>query len=131
MKNVTEIFKKVVTSDINWTVSKFYLVIETLKNDKFNLSFWEGEENWASIYINNKVLGYVWKKHPLIVIEKEIAFQIKDSLEEIKGVYFIEVDSLSNDLFKIEDEELKQYFENFNRLNQFTIDDLWFYTNSI
>jgi hypothetical protein len=131
MKNLTEIFKKVITSNVNWSVSLFYLVLETLKSSNINFSFWEGEENWASILINNKVVGYVWKKHPLIILENEVASQIKNVLKSIDEVYFVEVYSLSKDLFKIEDDEIKGYLENFNNLNSFTIDDLWFHTNSI
>jgi hypothetical protein len=131
MKNLTEIFKKVITSNVNWSSSLFYLVLETLRSSNINFSFWEGEENWASILINNKPVGYVWKKHPLIILEKEVGSQIKNVLKSVDEVYFVEVDSLGKDLFKIEDDEIKRYFENFNDFNSFTIDDFWFQTNSI
>jgi hypothetical protein len=131
MKNLTEIFKKVITSNVNWSSSLFYLVLETLRSSNINFSFWEGEENWASILINNKSVGYVWKKHPLIILENEVGSQIKNVLKSVDEVYFVEVDSLDKDLFKIEDDEVKRYLENFNDFNSFTIDDFWFQTNSI
>jgi hypothetical protein len=131
MKNLTEIFNKIIASNINWTVSLFYLVLEMLRNGNIDLSFWDREENWASILISNKAIGYVWKKHPLVVIEKEFSSQIKNVLKEIDGIYFIEVNSLGEDIFKIEDEAIKVHFENFTNFNSFTMDELWFQTNSI
>lgn len=131
MKNLTHIFKQIITSNSNWSTSLFYLVLETLKTMNVDLSFWEGEENWASISINDKVVGYVWRKYPLVVIEKKVSSEIKNILKEIEGIYFIEVDSLREDLFKIEDEKIKVYFEDFNNFNSFTMEDLWFQTNSI
>jgi hypothetical protein len=131
MKNLTDTFNKVIASNENWAVSLFYLVIERLRSDNVDLSFWEGEENWASILINNKVVGYVWKKHPLVVIEKEFFSQIANTLKKIDRVYFIEVDCLGKDLFSIEGEALKVHFENFNSFNSFTMDELWFQTNSV
>jgi len=98
-----------------------------LRNSNTNLSFWEGEENWASIIINNIVVGYIWQKYPLVVVENKISSEIKD----IEGIYFLEVDFLDVNLFKIEDDSLKVYFENFNNLNSFTMEELWFQTNSV
>ena len=119
-------------SNVNWAVSLFYLVLEKLNGSKIELTFWEGEENWVSILINNKIVGYVWKKRPLVIIEKEIALQIKNILKDINGVHYLEVKSLREDLFQLEDEkELREHLENFNKFNSFTINDLWFETNSI
>ena len=131
MKNITEILKKVIANNVNWAFSMFYIVIDTLKNNGVNASFWEGEENWASILVNNKAVGYVWKKYPLIILEKDIASLIKEQLKDIEVICYIEVDSLNKDFFKIEGDELKGYFENFHNFNSFTMEDLWFQTNSI
>ena len=131
MKNITEILKKVFASNVYWSISLFYLVLEKLRDSNIDLSFWEEEENWASIIIDNNVCGYIWRKYPLIIIEDKISSEIKDILNVIEGIYFIEVGSLNVDLFKIEDENIKVYFESFNKYNSFTMEDLWFYTNSI
>lgn len=124
-------FKKIIASNVYWSVSLFYLVLETLRNSNTNLSFWEGQENWASIIINNIVVGYIWQKYPLVVVENKISSEIKDILKDIEGIYFLEVDFLDVNLFKIEDDSLKVYFENFNNLNSFTLEELWFQTNSV
>jgi hypothetical protein len=131
MKNLTAIFRKVFESKANWAISAFYLALKILKANKINLSFWEGEENWASILSNNKTVGYIWKKYPLVVLEKEIASDIKNYLKDIEEIFYIEVVSLDRDMFKIDDDELKGCFENFNSFNSFTFEDLWFQTNSI
>jgi len=131
MKNITEIIKNAISSNVIWNVSIFYLVIETLNNNGNNLSYWEEEENWASIVNSNKVVGYIWKKYPLIVLEKGITNLIKEQLKDVEMIYYIEVDSLTEDLFKIEGDDIKCYFENFHNYNSFTMEDLWFQTNSI
>lgn len=130
MKNLTEIFKKVIESNVNWQFSLFYYVLDILKNNKIEVSFWEGEENWASILMDKKVVGYIWKIYPLIILEHEISFQVKYILQNINWVNYISVNSLSKDLFKIENKEIEKYFENFNNFKSFTIEDLWFQTNS-
>jgi hypothetical protein len=131
MKDVTDIFKQLISSDINWTHSTFYSIIEALKFGEFNLSFWEGEENWATILTENKVVGYVWKKYPLIVINREISDIIKDKVNDIHNLFCIEVDSLENDTFKIEDVNLHGHFGNFSKFEKFTMEELWFETNCI
>lgn len=131
MKDLTDIFKQVFASNINWSITLFYLVLEKMQGNNIDLSFWEGEENWTSIIINNKIVGYVWRKYPLVVVEKKISSEIKNILKDIEGIYFIEVDLLTEDLFKIEDEKVKVYFGNFNNINSFTMEELWFLTNSI
>lgn len=131
MIDLTEIFNKVVTSNVDWQFSMFYSVIDTLRNNNVNLSFWEGEENWASIIRNDKARGYIWKKYPFIVIEKGIASHIRNLISDFEGIYYIEVGSLNTDLFKIEEHELQKSFGDFNSFDSFTMEDLWFQTNNV
>ena len=129
MKDITELFKKVTSSELNWSVSVFYSVLEYIKKQKFQVSFWEGEENWASIIYNNNTVGYIWKKYPLIIFEEQIYPFLDQYFKDIDGVYYLNVDSLNIDLFSIQREEFKDYFENFHKFDSFTIEDLWFFTN--
>src|ERR1041384_3583546 len=124
MRNLTEIFRKAISRNVDWTFSTFYRVIEILEKNGVGLSFWEGEENWATIHLNSKTVGYVWKKYPIVILEKTPAFLIKEQLKDIDTINYIEVELLTKDLFKIDEEELKAYFEDFKSFNSFTMEDL-------
>ena len=131
MKDITEIFKKVVSSKIDWIYSIFYLVVDKLKDKGVRISFWDGEENWASILVNNRTVGYIWKKYPIVIFEKGAIPNMQILLRDIENIYYVEVDSLTNDLFRIEDDELHKYFDGFFDFNSFTWENLWFNTNAV
>jgi hypothetical protein len=131
MKNITEIFKKAMLGKVNWVFSIFYLSMAKLETEGIELSFWEEEENWASILLNNKTVGYIWKKYPIVILERKISSKVQEQLIDINIIYYIEVDYLNKDLFRIEDDELKAYFGDFDNFNSFTMEDLWFQTNSL
>ena len=130
MTEINDIIKRTISSNVDWEFSIFYLVIETLKSTGVQVSFWEGEENWASILVNNKAIGFIWKKYPLIIIEKEGVTNLKRVLIELDPINYIEVESLSKDLFSLDD-ELKEYFGGSIESDVFTMEDLWFNTNSV
>lgn len=130
MTEINDIIKRTISSNVDWEFSIFYLVIDTLKNTGVQVSFWEGEENWASILVNNKAIGFIWKKYPLIIIEKEGVTNLKRVLIELDPINYIEVESLSKDLFSLDD-ELKEYFGGSIESDVFTMEDLWFNTNSV
>lgn len=131
MKEITEILKKVVASNADWAFSMFYLVMDALKEKGIQVSFWEGEENWASILLKTKTIGYIWKKYPLIILEKKGISDLKSVIADFDPINYIEVDSLSEDLFSIDDDNLKGYFDNSIEFSSFTMEDLWFNTNSV
>lgn len=131
MKEISGIIKNTISSNIDWAFSMFYLVIDVLKSAGIQVSFWEEEENWGSILVNNKTIGYIWKKYPLIIIEKEGIPNFKNMLAGHAPINFIEVDSLGLDLFRLDDGELKGYFDSSIDFDSFTMEDLWFNTNSV
>ena len=134
MRNITEDIQSLINGDVNWSPSAFYAVIDILNEMGIGVSFWDGEENWASISnLDNKVSGYVWLKYPLVVYERSIRPAIPDALDDVlpDGVFCLEVETLNEDLFTIDDESLHQYFDGFFDFSSFTMEDVWFHTNSI
>lgn len=129
--DITEILKKVTNSNTYWSLSIFYDVLEIFKNHNIKFSFWDGEENWASVLNSDEVIGFLWKKYPLIIIEKENVVQIRELLKKIEGITYLEVESVNEDLFRIDSKSVKEYFDHFPKFDSFTIEELWFYTNSI
>ncbi len=127
MKDLTEKFRAIIGSNTNWRFPLFHISLEILRSNNINCSFGEGEETWASIIINDEVVGYIWEKYPLIAIEHRVISQIGSILKNIDEIHFIEVESLSRDLFKIESDEINSIVGYYGT---FTMEDLWFYTNS-
>jgi len=130
MRNVTQIFRNAISSHTDWMINTFYKVIEVLRKKDVRISFWEGEENWASILIDNKTVGYIWRKYPLIVIKKNSVPNLISLLSNQKIINYLEVDSLDKELLRIEDSELAEFLDGYSNLSSFTIEDIWFYTNS-
>ena len=131
MRDLTEIFRSAVTSNTDWSVSSFFLVLNRLRGNGVEISFWDGEENWASILENQSTTGYIWSKHPLVVIEEGNKLNIRDHLSDFKFINYLEVGSISQDLYKISDRELACYVDGFVSFDSFTIEDMWFETNSM
>lgn len=131
MRNISKCLKEVISRDVNWQFSIFYDVVEALENDGFDTSFWEGEENWALISYNDEGIGYIWKKYPLIILEKDKALLIKKNLKNINVISYIEPESIDNDLYRIDDNNLKSFIDIPHDIIELTMNDLWFYTNSI
>lgn len=115
--------------NVNWAFSFFSQIMEELKNEGYTVTYWESEENWASILNSTSTIGYMWSKYPLIFIEKNEAQKLKSIKSQFIPVEILEVESLSQEFFRIEDKELKRYFLGAFNLNCFTIEDLWFGTN--
>lgn len=111
-----------------WAVSEFHVYLDLLQSEVTIVSFSEGEEEWASILSNDKVVGYIWQKHPFAVIENRFA-----RLLDIYPDYMVleKVDSLSIDEFQVDDDLLKIFSDVELDMGSITMEDLWFNTNSI
>jgi hypothetical protein len=131
MKNISEIFRKVISIDTTWKIREFYDLLNKFDNNNFEISYWKGEENWASILLENKTIGYIWKNYPLIIIEKHYAKEIKELAKCSDLCNYVEVEALNKDLFEIDDNQVRKTLNGFMDFNSFTMEDLWFTTNSI
>lgn len=131
MKDVTKIIRNAISKNQLWSISIFPEVIDELKKKNIDTSYWVGEENWATILINNRPIGYIWKKYPLVTIDKDNACSIKNLLKKFKSISYLKVVSLDADLLKISDNGLMNYLDTTIDLNSFTVEELWFNTNSI
>lgn len=130
MKDITTILENVLDRDTDWQHSLFYSFTESLNNLDFDVSFWEGEENWATVIYNTQAVGYVWKKYPLIFLTKETSTSIKDLRKDFEEITILEVDKLNVDLFKLKNSGTIDYFGENLDFDSFTAEDLWFATNS-
>ncbi|MGU3377172.1 hypothetical protein [Chryseobacterium sp. M5A1_1a] len=132
MENITEKIKSALLYDGNWKFSDFYLNVELLKNNDIQVSFWEDEEYWATLLSNNKVIGYIWKKYPLLIIEKNYQNAISLNTNQCPFLCTIIVENLDNKILKLDYNILKNQLSDWEiDYNKFSANDLWFNTNSI
>ncbi|BAU56159.1 hypothetical protein MgSA37_04356 [Mucilaginibacter gotjawali] len=129
MRNITKQIKKAISVNATWCISDFFYFIEMLKNNGFETSFWEGEENWAELLLNRGVVGYVWQKYPLIIIDERCTAEIKGSIDELKYIVVLESKDLTRQEFTIDtDEEITSRIGYRLDTKNFSANDFWFYT---
>lgn len=130
MKDITNDIEKAMSQNILWSVNDFFSVLELLQHT-YVTSFWEGEENWATIILDNNVIAYLWQMYPVIICIKQNTQKIKSELMIFNYIIFIEAENFKNKEFKFDYKYL-----NINTIcvpssEIFSADDIWFYTNSI
>lgn len=71
MINITDKVTRAKEKDVLWRPSEFNSFLQWLNRDKqLTLSYWDDEENWASLLRGGVILGYIWNRYPLIFIDK-------------------------------------------------------------
>lgn len=131
MKDITQQIKNAISQDVLWSIDIFFVVKEHLIKNGYEVSYWENEENWAIILIKNKTIAYLWKKYPLIFVNSQYSKTVRDLLREYNFLSFIHVEDFKKKDFKITSESLKDKIDCGINLEGFSVEDLWFYTNSI
>lgn len=131
MKNITKEIKNAINQNVLWSLSVFFDFIENLNNEKISISFWEGEENWATLIVDEKPVGFLWRKYPVLLIEDEYIDNIKETLGNYDFLSLIAVSNLNSEVLKLDYHDLKDYLEYGLDYNKFSAMDLWFNTNSI
>lgn len=112
-----------------WKIQEFHNWISKIEKLGYNISFWENEENWATIMDNGEIIGYLWYQNPLLIIQSSdlICTISNTELEEIQIIYHID---FNEKIFFLDKDNLK--YSEFSLLNNpFSINDLWFMTNML
>lgn len=81
MEDITEKIKSAIIQNVLWALSIFYDFIEQFGSKNIQVSYWEGEENWATLCIAEKPVGYLWKKYPLLIVERHLRDELNEFLE--------------------------------------------------
>lgn len=130
MQELTSKIKGLESKDVNWQFGLFYKVMSLFESHSFLSSYWEDEENWASILSGSEVNGYLWKRYPLLMIKDCLCDELKKTMENI-GVEVITVKSLSNDELILDEEIQKVFFPDLIlNSSACSAEDLWLYTNT-
>jgi hypothetical protein len=130
MIDITPKIKAAISTNVLWSISLFFECIEQLQNT-FTVSHWQDEENWAGISSGEETVGYLWRKYPLLFIKEEYSTDIKALLSQYSYIEVIEVNSLTEPIFKANHVTFKDILEPGVNYDAFSAEDLWFHTNSI
>lgn len=133
MRDITEEIKKAISSPNMWNISNFDKFVQDMAK-YMQISYWENEENWASILNETlEVKGFIWRKYPLIVLEKGVDISIIQYLNEKQEISLLILNSLKEESLTIAEHfnQLNHYENNEFNFESFTMEDLWFYTNTI
>ncbi|MCP9752448.1 hypothetical protein [Ferruginibacter sp. HRS2-29] len=112
-----------------WSLKDFFLVLEFLRDTHFTVSFWEDEENWASFGKENKAIGYIWRKYPLIIYQEDAEYKLIDLFAAFPFIIKEAVKDFLQPNYYIEHGKVKDLIPYFPNITKFSINDLWFYTN--
>jgi len=131
MTDLTSIFIEATNIEMAWVVNEFYSVKDYLETDKFEISFWDGEENWAAIKKDGLPVGYLWKRYPLIIYQQEYETNLNQLFASFPFLKRIPVKDFQAKEYYINYKVAKNFIDYFTAINHFSINDLWFYTNAI
>lgn len=131
MENITTKIKDAISQNILWSINVFFDFIEKIRSEDIEVSYWDGEENWATLIIDKKPIGYLWKKYPLIFIQRNYLNKVKIVIENCKYLSSVTVDDLNAEVLKLDYDDLKDHLEYGGDYGKFSATDLWFQTNSI
>lgn len=131
MKDITKKIKSAISQNVLWALNMFYDFIEQLRAYNIQVSYWEGEENWATLIIAEKPIGYLWKKYPLFIVEENQRENLSEILEKNNFISVILVKNLNDEILSLNYNDLKDFFDYGLDYNKFSATDLWFQTNSI
>lgn len=131
MNDITEKIKSAINQNVLWSISIFYDIIEQLTDKNLQLSYWEGEENWATIIIKEKPVGYLWKKYPLLILEDNKRDNLNEIIAKYSFLSIILVDNLNSEILSLKYDGLEDLIDYGFDYTKFSATDLWFQTNSI
>ena len=131
MKNITKQIKQALAVDTLGSVSDFFYFIETLANVGFEISYWKGEENCATLLKKGVVIGYIWQKYPLMFINEDYGDEITKFFKELNYIILIKTNDLTNQEFTINmDDDLMNSIDYGLETKSFSANDFWFHTVS-
>ncbi len=128
MRNITQDLKNAIGVDLPWSVDQFYVFIERIQLLKFKVSYWEGEENWATVSsINDDLLGYVWQKYPLTLFKSKGVNLLEELRNDFEYLVIVIADDLSSKEFIVsEDVMLTDRLDCIEYGTPLSATDIWF-----
>lgn len=131
MRDITQEIRNAIDQNIPWSIDVFFDTIERLGREHVEISYWDGEENWATLAIDKRPIGYLWKKYPFLFVQSDYLTTINGAISALTYMSPIVVDDLDAKVFKLNYADLTDYLAYGVDYSKFSATDLWFNTNSI
>ncbi|MBB6126347.1 hypothetical protein [Mucilaginibacter lappiensis] len=129
MKNITIKIKKAIQTDVPWKIDQFYIFLEAVRVSNLKVSYWDNEENWATLLSEKITVGYLWRKYPLLLLLIEHESDMVRILSEFEYVVPILVANLVTEELIIDPDPL--LIDRVGELEYgqpLSATDIWFYT---
>ena len=130
MKDITQHINKAMSEDVLWRVNQFYTIIERLPEKGYTVSYWEGEENWAIVHLNNNIVAYLWQKYPLLFVNSSYLNNLRFFFDDYNFIVIVESENFNKPEFTITEKNLDKEIDGRINFESFSVEDLWFETNS-
>jgi len=127
-KNMSDELEEIDKKDALWSVSDFFAAKDLLHEQRFHVSYWEGEDSWAQMLEGDRVFGCMWKRYPLPFVEESESHGLSELRDKFSCIEIISVHSLSDpELIFSSDLALRLFDEIF----EFPVsaESIWFSTN--
>jgi len=129
MIDITQSIATARTDAGSWANNLFFAFIEELEKNNYNISYWEGEERWATISANELVVGYMWCRYPLVFIVQQYSNGVIELNGNRGSVVVVAIDELNSKVLSADMDVLKEVDLSVDM--PFSAEDVWFNNNSI
>lgn len=130
MIDLTETIKKATAVEGLWSVQGFYSSLEHLQEFGIRHSHWTGEEDWATLFKDDLVIGYLWRRYPLVFFRTDKVSLIHGWQVPYPMVVLVSTEDLYQETFMISAELVpKLHLDGLNR-SCFSAQDFWFFTSN-
>ena len=130
MQNITNIIKKAISKDdVLWSIYEFFYCLEHLGSKRYEVSYCEDDdEKVASISLSSKIIGYIWRRYPLIFITTDQSDDVQIALKGQAYIEYIMVTDLdTEELVLDEAPEVNSVVSYIISKSGFSATDFWFY----
>lgn len=129
MRNITSDIKKAIQINVVWSVDEFYLFLETARINNFDISYWDDEETWATLLLDSVMVGYVYRKFPLVLLSVNDKDDVRNLLSAFEYIAPICVSDLASAELIIDgDPVIVDRFGWLEYGQPLSATDIWFYT---
>lgn len=128
--DISQQLRTAISQNMPWSFADFFNVLEEFRRRNWEVSYWKDEENWAVILHGNRPITYLWRRYPLAFVEVETPLNIKVLLSSYAYVTLIEVEHFGKNELQIQNQEFEDILDYGIDPGNFSVEDLWFYTNS-
>ncbi len=115
--------------DVLWSIYEFFYCLERLSKEGYEISYCDDDdEKVAIIALSDKIIGYIWRRYPMIFTLTSQLDDIRIALKNQLYIEYITTTDLNNEDFVLdEDPEINDVISYIICKSGFSASDFWFY----